>query len=135
MNRIKLIVLLLAVLLTFTACQESKRDRIEREAREFTEKNCPRAEFEDLIILDSLVFHNDGSNNFTYYYSIHGDSANMAEMVAQYDQLNITLLTAVRNSVDLRYIKKEGLNIIYSYYNPDTKEQIASFCFKPEDYN
>ena len=67
MNRIKLIVLLLAVLLTFTACQESKRDRIEREAREFTEKNCPRAEFEDLIILDSLVFHNDGSNNFTYY--------------------------------------------------------------------
>ena len=135
MNRIKLITLLLSVLLIFTACQESKRDRIEREAREFTEKNCPRAEFEDLIILDSLVFHNDGSNNFTYYYSVHGDSMEMAEMVAQYELLQGELLKAVRNSVDLRHIKSEGLNIIYSYYNPDTKQEIASFCFKPEDYN
>ena len=135
MNRIKLIVCLLATMLIFTACQESKRDRIEREAREWTEKNCPRAEFDNLIILDSLVFHNDGSNNFTYYYSVHGDSTEMAEMEAQYDQLYTALLTAVRNSVDLRHIKAEGLNIIYSYYNPETKEEISSFCFRPEDYN
>jgi len=59
----------------------------------------------------------------------------MAEMVAQYELLQGELLKAVRNSVDLRHIKSEGLNIIYSYYNPDTKQEIASFCFKPEDYN
>ena len=134
MNRIKLIALLLTVLL-IAACQESKRDRIEREAREWTEQNCPRAEFEDLIILDSVVFHNDASNNFTYYYSVHGDSAEMAEMVAQYEMLESELLKAVRNSVDLRHIKAEGLNIIYSYYNPETKQEIASFCYKQEDYN
>lgn len=126
---------LLLILLMVTSCQESKRDRIEREAREFTQKNCPRAEFDDLIILDSLVFHNDGSDNFTYYYSIHDDSAAMAEITAKYDDLYAALLTAVRNSVDLRHIKAEGLNIIYSYNNPDTGEEIARFDFTPEAYN
>lgn len=134
MKRIALLSMI-ALLLLLTACQESKRDRIEREAREFTEKNCPRAEFDDLIVLDSLVFHNDGSNNFTYYYSIHGDSTAIAEMHAKYDELYTALLTAVRNSVDLRHIKAEGLNIIYAYYNPESGEEIAAFTFYPEDYN
>ncbi len=33
--------LLMTALLMLTACQESKRERFEREAREFTQKNCP----------------------------------------------------------------------------------------------
>ena len=135
MNRIKTITCLLATLLMLTACQESKLERIEREAREYTEKNCPRAEFEDIIFLDSLVFHNDGSNDFIYYYSLHADSTYIAEMHAKYDDLYSSLLTAIRNSVDLRHIKAEGLNIIYAYYNPDTGEEIETFSFKPEDYN
>lgn len=126
---------MMTALLLLTACQESKRERFEREAREFTAKNCPRAEWDDLIFLDSLVCPNDGSNTITYYYSIHSDSASMAEIVDKYDDLYTTLLGAVRNSVDLRHVKEEGLNIVYSYNNPDTGEEITSFTFTPEDYN
>ncbi|MBR6894325.1 MAG: hypothetical protein IKN15_14010 [Bacteroidaceae bacterium] len=127
--------LLMTSLLLLTACQESKRERFEREAREFTAKNCPRAEFEDLIYLDSLVCPNDGSNTITYYYSIHGDSASMAEMTNKYDDLYGALLGAVRNSVDLRHVKAEGLDIVYSYYNSETGEEITSFTFTKEEYN
>ena len=129
------LLLMMIAMLLLTACQESKRERFEREAREFTAKNCPRAEWDDLIFLDSLVCPNDGSNTITYYYSIHSDSASMAEIVDKYDDLYTTLLGAVRNSVDLRHVKEEGLNIVYSYNNPDTGEEITSFTFTPEDYN
>jgi len=44
-------------------------------------------------------------------------------------------LAAVRNSVDLRHVKAEGLDIVYSYYNPETGEEITSFTFTPADYN
>ena len=127
--------LLMTALLMLTACQESKRERFEREAREFTQKNCPRVEGENLIILDSVACPNDGSNALTYYYSIHGDSTSMAEMVNKYDDLYNALLGAVRNSVDLRHVKAEGLDIVYSYYDSKTGEEITSFTFKPEDYN
>ena len=129
------LLLLMAALLLLTACQESKRERFEREAREYTAKNCPRVEFEDLIFLDSLVCPNDGSNTYTLYYSIHGDSTAMADLVEQYDDLYAALLGGVRNSVDLRHVKAEGLDIVYAYYNPETGEEITSFTFKPEDYN
>lgn len=129
------LLLMMIAMLLLTACQESKRERFEREAREFTAKNCPRAEWDDLIFLDSLVCPNDGSNTITYYYSIHSDSASMAEIVDKYDDLYTTLLGAVRNSVDLRHVKEEGLNIVYSYNNPDTGEEITTFTFTPEDYN
>jgi hypothetical protein len=129
------LLLLTTALLLLTACQESKRERFEREAREYTAKNCPRAEYEDLIFLDSLVCPNDGSNTYTLYYSIHGDSAAMADLNEQYDDLYAVLLGGVRNSVDLRHVKAEGLDIVYAYYNPETGEEIASFTFKPEDYN
>ncbi|MBO4451757.1 MAG: hypothetical protein J5770_04985 [Bacteroidaceae bacterium] len=129
------LLLMMIAMLLLTACQESKRERFEREAREFTAKNCPRAEWDDLIFLDSLVCPNDGSNTITYYYSIHSDSASMVEIVDKYDDLYTTLLGAVRNSVDLRHVKEEGLNIVYSYNNPDTGEEITTFTFTPEDYN
>jgi len=131
----RIVLLLMTALLLLTACQESKRERLEREAREFTAKNCPRVEYEDLIYLDSLTCPNDGSNAITYYYSIHGDSAAMADMTTKYNDLYAALLAAVRNSVDLRHVKAEGLDIVYSYYNPETGEEITSFTFTPADYN
>ena len=134
MNRMKVAACLLVMVMVLAACQESKRDRFAREAREYT-KNCPHAEFGDVIFLDSLTCPNDGSNTLTYHYSIHGDSTDIAAVVNNYNDLFSALLGAVRNSVDLRHVKAEGLNITYTYYNSETGEEITSFCFKPEDYN
>lgn len=131
---IKYIVLLLMVSVVVTACQESRRERFEREAREFTKKNCPRAEYLDIIYLDSLVCHNDGNDDYIAYYSVRADSMMLTEMETQHDELHENLLKSVRNSVDLRHVKEEGLNIIYVYYNADTHEKITEFRFMPEDY-
>lgn len=126
--------LALTLMVFVTSCQESKRERFEREAREFTKKNCPRPEFEDIIILDSLVCHNDSNNDYVYYYSVKADSIMLEEMEKQHEQLKENLLKAIRNSVDLRHVKEEGLNIVYAYYNAETHEKVSEFRFTTEDY-
>ena len=50
-------------------------------------------------------------------------------------KIHINELGAVRNSVDLRHVKAEGLDIVYSYYNSETGEEITSFTFTKEEYN
>ena len=124
----------LMLMILVSSCQESKRERFEREAREFTKKNCPRPEFEDIIILDSLVCHNDSNNNYTYCYSVKADSIMLEEMELKHDELKENLLKAVRNSIDLRHVKEEGLNIVYAYYNAETHEKLTEFCFTTKDY-
>lgn len=127
--------MVLAVLLFVGACvQESKRARIEREAREFTEKNCPRSEYQDLIFLDSIVCHDDGVSDYVCHYSVKGDSVMMEQLKSQYDELKDRLLQGIRNSIDLRFVKDEGLDIIYSYSNAETGEKVVEFRFKAKDY-
>ena len=126
--------LALALIVLLSSCQESKRERFEREARECTKKNCPRPEFEDIIILDSLVCHNDGNNDYVYCYSVKADSIMLEQMEQMHEQLKESLLMAVRNSVDLRHVKEEGLNIVYAYYNAETHEKVSEFRFTTEDY-
>ncbi len=125
---------LLSLGLTLQSCQESKRDRIEREAREYTEKSCPRAEFQDIIYLDSLVCRNDSLDNYVYYYSVKADSAMVEQMRSGYDAARELLLKGVRNSIDLRHIKEERLNIVYAYYDARTHELIQKYVFTPNDY-
>mgnify|MGYP007069910442 CR=1 FL=1 len=126
--------LALALIVLVTSCQESKRERFEREAREFTKKNCPRAEFEDIIIFDSLVCHNDGNNDYVYCYSVKADSIMLEQLEQMHDELKENFLKAVKNSVDLRHVKEEGLNIVYAYYNAETHEMLTEFRFTTEDY-
>ena len=52
-----IVVTLMAGAMLLTACQESLEDRCAREAKEFTEKNCPRAVDKE-IVLDSMTFEN-----------------------------------------------------------------------------
>ncbi len=129
-----LIPLVIVTALSLVSCQESKRDRIEREAREYTEKSCPRAEFQDIIYLDSLVCHNDSLDNYVYYYSVRADSVMLERMKSGYDDARRLLLKGVRNSIDLRYIKNERLNIVYAYYDAETHELIQKYVFTPSDY-
>lgn len=123
------------VISSMSSCQESKRERLEREAKEYTEKNCPCPIVQDIIYLDSLVCHNDSNNDYIYYYSVKGDSAMYAEMNSKYKEGREALLKSVRNSVDLRFVKAEGLNIIYSYYDATTHHKIQEYVFTPKDYN
>ena len=119
---------------SLASCQESKMERFERETAEYTKKNCPQRINDDVIILDSLVFHNDGSLNYINYYSVHADSVQVAYLKECKGELNESLLKGVINSVELKNVKATGLNIIHRYYTADTHQLIFEFCFTPKDY-
>lgn len=115
------------------SCQENKLDRIERESREYTERNCPQV-LDSLVTLDSIVFHNDGSNDFVYCYSVKNVDGIKEAMAENEETLRSNYLSSIRNSVDLKNIKAEGLNIVYRYSLADTNEQLAEFSFSKSDY-
>lgn len=127
-------VVLLSCLFLFASCQESIGERLERETKEWTRKNCPRPEFEDIIILDSLVFHNDGSNDYKLCYTFVADSFQLEEFNNKKGELRDRLLTSIINSADLRHVKREGCNIVYSYTLEGTDEPLCEFRFTKKDY-
>lgn len=132
----------LLFMLVFTSCQESKPERLEREARELTEKNCPQRITPDgSVILDSIVYHNDGSNEIKYYYNVTTDNDGVVALQLQKKELERQLLSGINNSIDLRHVKEMGVTIVH-YYNrlvtdslgqPKT-ENILTFRFTQDDY-
>lgn len=133
-SNILLLTITIMSVLAFSSCQESVRERLERETQEYTRKNCPKPEYQDIIILDSIVCHNDESNDYKFCYSVVADSLQIDFLISQKSELNDKLLAGVINSADLRHVKNAGLNIIYSYYIAETGEHLFDFCFTPEDY-
>ena len=135
-------VCVLSLMLVFTSCQESKTQRLEREARELTEKNCPQRITPDgTVILDSIVYHNDGSNEIKYYYNVNADNDGVLALQLQKKELERQLLSGINNSIDLRHVKEMGVTIVH-YYNRivtdslgQTKtENILTFQFTKNDY-
>ncbi len=126
--------LLLATLLGLAACQhESFDERCGREAREYTEKQCPRR-MDDYTMMDSLTFDR-ASRTLTYYYTMEGmlDTDSMATPEFG-EALETTLRKHIVNSVDLRSYKKEGLNFCYQYNSKSTGKVRYKVLFTPEDY-
>ena len=132
----------LLFVLVLTSCQESKQERLEREARELTEKNCPQRVTPDgTVILDSIVYHNDGSNEIKYYYTVNTDNDGVLALQLQKKELERQLLSGINNSIDLRHVKEMGVTIVH-YYNrtvtdsvgPPKTENILTFEFTKNDY-
>lgn len=61
-------------LFALCGCQESLEDKCAREAREYTEKNCP-AKLGDNIIIDSMTFDKE-SRTLHYFYTLTGNADN-----------------------------------------------------------
>jgi len=97
--------------LFLAACQESLEDKCEREAREYTEKNCP-ARMEENIIMDSLTFER-GSHTLHYYYRMTG----LADREGALDtaQARRILTEGLKNTTSMRVYKDNGYNFAYTY--------------------
>ena len=59
---------LFVLVLSLFSCQENFTKRLERETKLMTERECPK-KFDDITVLDSVVFHDDGTNDYKLYYS------------------------------------------------------------------
>lgn len=129
----RLLFVLSVLLVMCPACQESKMERFERETKDFTARNCPK-QCDAVTILDSLVFHNDGTMDYRYYYSVDltADEENL--FMQKLEDLRYECLDGIRNSVELKNVKAAGLNIVLSYYKKGTKKKLAEFRYEKEDY-
>lgn len=121
------------------SCQESREDRYAREAREYTERNCPQTITSDgVVTLDSLCYSipdtEEPEGMLTYYYSVHTDATGVAVLLAQRDKLYASLLSAIKNNVDMRKTKEDGLTIRHLYRTDSQIDPIFDFRFTKEDY-
>ncbi len=129
-------VMLALLIAVASSCQESKRQRVERESKRFTERECPKSVSpENNVILDSLVFHDiEGNNDYIYYYTIDADEDGLANLEEQKEEMRSAILTSIRNSVELKGVKEMGLTLVYKYYNKADGKLVLEYKFAKEEY-
>ena len=121
-------------LLAFHACTESFEDRCRREAKEYTERMCPRV-IAEYTMIDSMVFVEDPIG-FTYYYNISGtldDPELLTDDVIE--EFRSELLRNLRQDISLKRYKERGLTFTYKYFSASTRKLFTEASFGPEDYN
>lgn len=121
------IILFVAV---FCSCAESLEDRAEREAMEFTEKNCPAPVSRELAI-DSMTFSKQ-KLTFTYYYSISPKyDASTLDVVRTEDML----LRELKNQTNLIRYKQAGYSFRYIYYElKNPSHHLIDLTLTSQDY-
>lgn len=126
--------IVLGSLLMMAACTESFEDRCRREAREYTERMCPRV-IAEYTMIDSMVFV-EKPIGFTYYYNVSGpldDPELMTDDVIE--EFRNELLRNLRQDINLKRYKERGLTFTYIYVSATTQEHLAEATLGPEDYN
>ena len=118
-------------LVLLTSCQESLEDRCQREAKEFTEKSCPR-HIDTEIVLDSMTFEK-ATHTISYLYTLNGSLDDTAKVdSAHFREL---LLMEVKNSTNLKLYKDAGYSFRYTYYSEkDSGTKLFEATFRENDY-
>ena len=130
-SMVKKIAIVCLTALLFAACQETMDERCAREAREYTEKNCPTLVAEGVTI-DSLVF-NQPTRTLTYNYSLEG-KIDSAEILQQNDMKEM-LLKELKNSTNMKAYKEAGYNIRYVYHSTKhAGKKLFEVTFHEKDY-
>ncbi|MCR5130735.1 MAG: hypothetical protein K6C10_04650 [Prevotella sp.] len=115
----KLFIIAISVL-ALTGCQGSMDDRAEREAMEYTQKNCPTP-FINNIRTDSLTYDR-ATQTFTYYSLLQGPMDDSVVFAPHNAEIREGMIKDTKNSAQLRAYKDAGLSfryVIRSSKNPD----------------
>ena len=131
--RCKIVFFLVCTLYMVGCTFEKRLDRFERETLDYTLRNCPHR-LDPITTLDSVVFHNDGTLDYIYYYTVSLDSQMIETFCKKSDDIAEITLRNVRNNIDLKAVKESGLNIIYLYRDSLTGKTIQTFRFTKEQY-
>jgi len=115
----------------FASCHESLEDKAEREAQEFTKKNCP-VMVSPGITNDSITFDRN-TLTLHYYYSLSG----MIDTTAiDSKQAKEVLLKGVRDATSFKKYKENGFNFAYTYFSTKHKGQVlVETVITPKEYN
>ena len=119
------------IALVFTACQESLEDRCERDAKEYTRKQCPTA-IDDYTIIDSLTFER-ATHTIHYYYRLTG-VADEEKLIDEIDAVN-RLKQTLKNSTSVKTYKDNKYRFAYTYRSEkDPKKILLDVVFTAKDY-
>lgn len=132
--RIKIIALFF-LFVGLSSCQEKLMDKFEREAQEFSKKNCPQRYDDGMTILDSVSFSKDGEGTFILYYSLDIDEEQKNELVNNHlSELRDMNLGIVKNSVQFNSMKEAGVTFLYKYNDLKTGKNVVELKYEPKDY-
>lgn len=131
----QIIVLLVcfAGMMCTTSCQESLPERCQREAKEYTEKNCP-VKVENNVILDSMTFDRK-TLTINYFYTLENELDDETMIGTQADNLHTLMLNALKNATNIKLYKENGYNFHYIYLSrKDNRKKLLDILLKKEDY-
>lgn len=94
--------------LAFCACHENLMERAEREASEFTRRNCPQ-QLANGLVCDSLVFE-PADSTLHHHYTLSGAADDADIIKGNAKMLHDALLQDIRNDVNMRTYKEAGFN-------------------------
>lgn len=117
-----------------SACHENLEERAEREAREFTEKNCPTP-IVNYSRTDSVTFDKQ-TKTYTYYCSFWEEMDNASLVSNIHDELRASLKQQVVNNTEMQTLKDAQFNfgyVVHSGSNPD--EILFVDTITPREYN
>jgi hypothetical protein len=128
---IVLAVVLASCVMILSACQESLEEKAAREARTFTESNCP-SHINESMILDSMTYE-PVTRTLHYYYRLTGvdDIDRLRQNAAEARR---QLLRGLKNDTSLKNYKDGGFNFAYTYVlDKKTDEVIYDFDFSSDE--
>ena len=116
-----------------SACTESFADRCRREAKEYTERECPRLEHQ-FVIMDSMTYA-DEPHGFTYHYRLTGDFDNPELLTSSIlDAFTEQMKQSLRENITLKSYKERNFTFTYRYFSDSTDSLVLEARFGPEDY-
>ena len=122
---------LAAFCILLVGCRESLEDRCAREAKEYTEKNCP-SKIDKNVILDSMAFERD-THTLHYYYTLTG-FADRDSVMEEIDAVG-ALREDLKNSTTLRVYKENKYRFAYTYHSEkDPQKVLMEVAFTDKDY-
>ena len=122
------------MVMLLVSCQEKRAQRFEREAREFTETNCPQ-QMDAMTCLDSMVYVPDEQGGeLIQYYSLKLTSEQRAEMMNKLGEINDVNLRIVRNSIPFTKYREAGVSFTFIYRDAIVGDKIVEYHFAKEDY-
>lgn len=125
--------LLAGLLLCYSCTRMSRDEQIAREAREYTQKQCPR--YVDRSTRMDSTTYDITSRTFAYNYTVEGELDDPAIYTEKVKSLfRDKILQEIRSSIQMKSYKDEGLTILYRYISASTGETRLEYRFEKEEY-
>lgn len=116
------------------SCHENLEDRAEREAREYTEKNCPTPVVNDTRT-DSIVFYK-ATKTYHYYCTFMNKIDNVEIIKKNRSMIRQQISKSIANDTNIKVYKDAGFKFAYTCRSASNPDKILyNDVFTKEDYN